>query len=172
MQKNIYLFPFLHKLNYRRFLDKAMEAEMTMKKYKQARGKNKAFAGLTILRQSIQRYPASPEEAKLETFANAHPGRDYWIHIECPEFTALCPLTGQPDFACIIIDYIPDQLCLESKSVKFYLHSFRNTGTFHEEAVNRILDDMVKACRPRRMKVIGRFNPRGGIAITVSAEHP
>lgn len=129
-------------------------------------------AGLSLLRRSRYRYPASPDKAKLETFANAYPGRDYWIHLECPEFTALCPLTAQPDFALITIDYIPDKLCLESKSVKFYMHSYRATGTFHEEAVNRILDDMLKACRPRRMKIVGKFNPRGGIAITVSAEYP
>jgi len=142
------------------------------KKRADGRIKNEARAGLTLLRRSIFHYPGSPGKAKLETFSNAYPGRDYWIHIECPEFTALCPITGQPDFAFIAIDYIPEKLCLESKSVKFYMHSYRNTGTFHEAAVNRILDDMVKACRPRRMKVIGKFNPRGGIAITVSAEYP
>lgn len=142
------------------------------KRHKTGKSENKAIAGLTLLRRSIFRYPASPEKAKLETFSNAYPGRDYWIHIECPEFTALCPITGQPDFAFITIDYIPEKLCLESKSVKFYMHAYRNTGIFHEEAVNRILDKMVKACRPRRMKVAGKFNPRGGIAITVTAEYP
>lgn len=143
-------------------------------KNKKITGNNSArsTAGLTLLRRSIQRYPASPDKARLETFANAHPGREYWIHIECPEFTALCPVTGQPDFALITIDYIPDKLCLESKSLKFYMHSYRNAGAFHEEVVNRVLDDMVKACRPRRMKVVGKFNSRGGIAITVSAEYP
>lgn len=142
------------------------------KKHKTGKSENKATSGLTLLQRSIFRYPASPGKAKLETFSNAYPGRDYWIQIECPEFTALCPITGQPDFAFITIDYIPEKLCLESKSVKFYMHSYRNTGIFHEEAVNCILDNMVKACRPRRMKVVGKFNPRGGIAITVSAEYP
>ena len=116
--------------------------------------------------------PRSPAKARLETFRNAYPGRDYWIHFECPEFTALCPVTGQPDFGAITIDYIPNRVCLESKSLKLYLFAYRNHGAFHEAAVNRILDDLVAICRPRRLRVTGRFNPRGGIAITVTAEHP
>ncbi|MDD5482772.1 MAG: preQ(1) synthase [Kiritimatiellae bacterium] len=128
--------------------------------------------GITILRRSIQRYPGNPAEAKLEVFPNPRPDRDYWIHFECPEFTSLCPITGQPDFALITIDYIPAKLCLESKSLKLYLFSYRNTGVFHEDATNRILDDIVKTCRPRRLTVNGRFNSRGGIAITVRVEHP
>jgi len=128
--------------------------------------------GLTLLRRSAQRYPQDPAEAKLETFANPRPERDYWIHFECPEFTTLCPITNQPDFGAITLDYIPDKRCLESKSLKFYLYSYRSAESFHEESVNRILDDIVRVCRPRRMKIIGRFNPRGGIAITVSAEYP
>ena len=127
---------------------------------------------LTLLRRSIHRYPQNPSRAPLETFANAYPGRDYWIHFECPEFTAMCPITGQPDFGLITVDYIPNRLCLESKSLKFYLYSYRNTGTFHESAVNRILEDISKACHPRRIRVVGKFNARGGIAITVSAENP
>lgn len=129
-------------------------------------------AKLTILRRSIYPYPADPGKAPLETFPNAYPGRDYRIHFECPEFTALCPITGQPDFGLITIDYIPAKLCIESKSLKFYLFAYRNIGTFHEEAVNRILGDIVKACRPRRLRVVGKFNPRGGISITVSVEYP
>ena len=128
--------------------------------------------GLTLLRRSRAPIPCSPAKARLETFRNAYPRRDYWIHFECPEFTALCPVTGQPDFGAITIDYIPDRVCLESKSLKLYLFSFRNHGAFHEAAVNRILDDLVTICRPRRLRVTGRFNPRGGIAITVTAEHP
>ena len=127
--------------------------------------------GLTLLGSST-RYHDSPDKAKLETFKNSCADRDYWIHFECPEFTALCPITRQPDFGTITIEYIPDQQCLESKSLKLYLFSFRNYGAFHEEAVNRILDDIVKVCKPRKARVIGNFNPRGGIAITVTAEHP
>ncbi len=130
------------------------------------------YPRLTLLRRSRTAIPSSPAKARLETFRNAYPQRDYWIHFECPEFTALCPITGQPDFGAITIDYIPDRLCLESKSLKLYLFSFRNHGTFHEAAVNRILDDIVSICRPRSLRVTGRFNPRGGIAITVTAEHP
>ena len=134
--------------------------------------KKQAGAGLTILRGSIHRYPNDPGLAKLESFRNPCPQRAYWIHFDCPEFTSLCPITGQPDLAIITIDYIPGKLCLESKALKFYLYAYRNVGAFHEESVNRILDDIVKACHPRRLKVVGRFNPRGGIAITVSAEYP
>ncbi len=127
---------------------------------------------LTLLGQSRTAYPARPDQARLEAFPNAHPRRDYWITFHCPEFTALCPITGQPDFGVITIEYIPNRLCLESKSLKLYLFAYRNHGTFHEAAVNRILDDVVKAIRPRRARVTGRFNPRGGLAITVAAEHP
>ncbi len=127
---------------------------------------------LTILKAGERNYPASPTEAKLECFSNRHPGRDYRIEFLCPEFTSVCPVTGQPDFGTIRITYVPDRLCIESKSLKLYLFSFRNHRTFHEEAVNRILDDLVKACAPRWMMVEGRFNPRGGISITVTAEYP
>jgi len=107
----------------------------------------------------------------LEVFTNPNPGRDYEIHMECPEFTCLCPRTGQPDFATIDIIYIPDKLCLELKSLKLYLGSYRNEGAFHEAVTNKILDDLVGACRPRWMKVVGDFYVRGGIHTTVSAEH-
>lgn len=132
----------------------------------------KGNASLTILRQSKTRPPRSPDAARLETFANSHKGRDYWVYLSCPEFTSLCPITGQPDFGSILIEYIPAKLCVESKSLKLYLLSFRNYGTFHEESVNRILDDLVKACNPSKARVTGKFNPRGGVAITVAAEHP
>lgn len=127
---------------------------------------------LTLLKKGEITFPDSPDEAKLEAFDNACPDRDYWIHFDCPEFTALCPITGQPDFGHITIRYIPDKKCLESKSLKLYLFSFRNHGTFHEEAVNRILDDVVKAVKPRKIIVKGEFNPRGGISITVEAAYP
>ncbi|HEY6547401.1 MAG TPA: preQ(1) synthase [Vicinamibacteria bacterium] len=107
----------------------------------------------------------------LETFKNSHPGRDYTIVHTCPEFTAVCPKTGQPDFATLVISYVPDVLCVELKSLKLYLQGFRNRGIFYEEVVNVILDDLVGATRPRRMTVEGRFAVRGGIASVVSASH-
>jgi len=126
---------------------------------------------LTILRSSETIYPESPDEAKLETFENQYSNRDYWIIFECPEFTSRCPITNQPDFGKITIRYIPNNRCIESKSLKLYLFSFRNHNTFHEEVVNRILDDIVTACQPRRAAVSGDFNPRGGISIKVEAEY-
>jgi 7-cyano-7-deazaguanine reductase len=108
---------------------------------------------------------------ELETFPNPRRGRDYEISMECPEFTCVCPRTGQPDFATIRVRYVPDQHCLELKSVKLYLWSFRNEGAFHEDVINRILDDLVKACQPRKMTVIGDFNVRGGIHTIITAEH-
>lgn len=127
---------------------------------------------LTLLKRSVQKYPDSPDKAGLEAFENTHRKRNYWITFNCPEFTAICPITGQPDFGRITIQYIPDKLCLESKSLKFYLFSFRNHGAFHEEVVNRILDDLVKTIKPRKALVRGEFNARGGISITVEATHP
>jgi len=129
-------------------------------------------ARLTLLGRTPTALPARPEQARLEAFANPRPGRTYWIAFDCPEFTAICPITGQPDFGHLTIRYVPRKLCLESKSLKLYLFSYRNTGTFHEAAVNRILDDIVRAIRPRRLSVHGVFNPRGGIAITVEATYP
>lgn len=132
----------------------------------------KKYEELTLLRQSEGKYPESPDEAKLETFDNQYPDRDYWITFDCPEFTSRCPITNQPDFGKIEIRYIPDRRCIESKSLKLYLFSFRNYGTFHEEAVNRILDDIVAACQPRKVIVNGDFNPRGGIRIKVTVAYP
>ena len=108
---------------------------------------------------------------ELETFANPRPERDYEIHLECPEFTCVCPRTGQPDFATIRIQYVPDSLCIELKSLKLYLWSFRNEGAFHEDVTNRILDNLVQACRPRSMSVVGDFNVRGGIHTVVTATY-
>ena len=125
--------------------------------------------GLTLLSANERRYPASPEEARLETFENLYPQNDYVITFDCPEYTSLCPVTGQPDFGHIIIRYIADKRCVESKSLKLYLFSFRNSNTFHEESVNRILTDFVAACKPRKCEVVGLFRPRGGIAINVKA---
>ncbi|MBI2347029.1 MAG: NADPH-dependent 7-cyano-7-deazaguanine reductase QueF [Deltaproteobacteria bacterium] len=114
--------------------------------------------------------PASPSKT-LETFSNPRPERDYEINMECPEFTCVCARTGQPDCATIRIRYVPDQLCVELKSLKLYLWSFRGEGAFHEDVINRILDDLVRACRPRSMTVVGDFNVRGGIHTTVTAEY-
>jgi len=128
--------------------------------------------GLTQLGSGNPGHAASPDEAGLEAFRNPHPEREYEIEFDCPEFTSLCPITGQPDFGVIHIHYVPDKHCVESKSLKIYLFSFRNYGSFGEAIVNRILDDLVAACRPRRMKVTGSFSPRGGIGIKVSASYP
>ena len=114
--------------------------------------------------------PGAPSK-QLETFPNPNPERDYEIEFVCPEFTCLCPRTGQPDFATFTIRYVPDAACVELKSLKLYLWSFRDEGHFFEQATNQILDDLVKATRPRRMTVIGRFNVRGGIRTTVIARY-
>ena len=101
----------------------------------------------------------------LETFENNHPGNDYWVRFNCPEFTSLCPITGQPDFAEIRIAYLPDHLMVESKSLKLYLFSFRNHGDFHEDCVNIIMKDLIKLMNPKYIEVTGLFTPRGGISI-------
>jgi 7-cyano-7-deazaguanine reductase len=107
----------------------------------------------------------------LETFPNPAPERDYEIRMDCPEFTCLCPRTGQPDFARFVITYLPDRSCVELKSLKLYLWSFRDEGHFHEAVTNRILDDLVAATRPRWMEVRGEFNVRGGIGPVITARH-
>jgi 7-cyano-7-deazaguanine reductase len=106
-------------------------------------------------------------ERNMETVPNLYMGRDYDIHITCPEFTCLCPKTSQPDFAEILITYTPEEALVELKSLKLYLYGFRDKGIFHEEAVNRILDDFVSAVRPKRVEIVGKFNVRGGIYTTV-----
>jgi 7-cyano-7-deazaguanine reductase len=108
----------------------------------------------------------------LETFPNPNPGRDYEIRFDCPEFTCLCPKTGQPDFATIEIEYVPDQLCVELKSLKLYLWSYRDDGAFHEAVTNRIADDILAAIAPRKLRVTGRFNVRGGITTDVTVRFP
>ena len=107
----------------------------------------------------------------LETFQNPRPDRDYQIEIRAPEFTSVCPITGMPDFGEILIRYTPDKDCIELKSLKYYLFEYRNQGIFYESATNQILDDLVAACRPRRMTVIGDFTARGGITTKVTAEY-
>src|SRR4051812_39120964 len=126
---------------------------------------------LTLLGRSEARIPASPNEAQLETFPNPAK-RSYWIHFETDDFTSLCPITGQADFARIDIEYVPERVCVETKSLKFYLASYRNERAFNEAVTNHILDDFVKACSPKRAIVTAKFSARGGIALTVRAEHP
>ena len=114
--------------------------------------------------------PSQPSKT-LETFENPHPERDYTIRIDVPEFTCLCPKTGQPDFATFEIEYIADKACVELKSLKMYMWSFRDEGTFHEAVTNQILGDLVAACDPRFMRLTGEFNVRGGIYTSVIVEH-
>jgi 7-cyano-7-deazaguanine reductase len=114
--------------------------------------------------------PSKPSKT-LDTFANPSPGRDYRIRMRIPEFTCLCPKTGQPDFATLFLDYIPDAKCVELKSLKLYVWSFRDEGAFHEAVTNRIADDLVEAMAPRYLRLTARFNVRGGIFTTVVAEH-
>ena len=123
------------------------------------------LSGLSLLRRG-----AKPTK-RLETFPNHHPGRDYSVTLRTEEFTCVCPATGQPDFARLTIQYIPDKRILESKSLKLYLWSFRNQGAFHEHVTNAILDDLVKALSPRWCKVTADFSVRGGISITVEADY-
>lgn len=127
--------------------------------------------GLTLLGRSEARIPACPAEASLETFPNPT-RRDYWIHFETDDFTSLCPITGQADFARIEIAYVPNRLCIESKSLKFYLAAYRNERAFNEAVTNRILDDFTRAVRPRQATVTAQFSARGGIALKVEASYP
>ena len=110
------------------------------------------------------------DKEKVELFDNPSPDRDYTITIRCPEFTSVCPKTGQPDFGEIVIEYCPDKLCIELKSLKYYMQSYRDKGIFYEALTNEILDDLAGACKPRRMKVTSKFTPRGGISTEVTAE--
>ncbi len=119
----------------------------------------------------MPRQPPKHDFRPIETFPNPAPRRDYRIHMEIPEFTCLCPKTGQPDFATLMLDYVPEKHCVELKSLKLYVGSFRNEGTFHEAVTNRILDDLVTALAPRFMRLTAHFYVRGGIFTTVVAEH-
>lgn len=110
-------------------------------------------------------------KAKIETFPNRYPSRDYTITINCPEFTSVCPRTGLPDFGTIIIEYIPNKLCIELKSLKYYLLKYRNQGIFYEYAVNKILDDLTKVLKPKQITVTGNFTPRGGINTSVVSRY-
>ena len=121
--------------------------------------------GLTKLGSQGTEYKTDYDPSLLETFSNKHPDNDYFVKFNCPEFTSLCPITGQPDFATIIISYIPDELLVESKSLKLYLFSFRNHGDFHEDCVNIIIKDIINAMQPKYIEVTGKFLPRGGLSI-------
>jgi len=125
---------------------------------------NRKSEGLTALGNKTK-YSMDYAPEVLETFANKHPENDYWVQFNCPEFTSLCPITGQPDFAEIKIMYLPDEKMVESKSLKLYLFSFRNHGDFHEDCINIIMKDLVKLMDPKYIEVIGIFTPRGGISI-------
>jgi len=126
---------------------------------------------LTLLGHA-SKLPQRPEDAVLETFPNRTPQRDYWIHLDYPEFSSLCPVTGQPDTARLRIAYVPAEKCVETKSLKYYLASWRNTPLFNEDVVNRILDDLVTACAPKRAIVRGDFSARGGVKLTCQASVP
>ncbi len=130
----------------------------------------KKAQSLTLLGRSEAGLPSSPNEARLETFPSPS-RRPYTIRFETADFTSLCPVTGQMDFAQIAIEYVPNELCVESKSLKFYLASFRNERAFNEAVTNRLLDDFVAACAPRQAVVTAEFSPRGGIGLTVRAEY-
>lgn len=127
---------------------------------------------LTLLGHSENKLPQSPDEAKLETFPNRNEGRNYRITLNCPEFSSICPVTGQPDTAHVEIVYVPDKLCVETKSLKFYLASYRNFPLFNEAIVNRILDDFVSTVAPKQVHVQGEFGARGGIQLTCDARFP
>lgn len=123
------------------------------------------IAGISLLGSANTQYPTDYSPEILETFENKHPDMDYMVKFNCPEFTSLCPITGQPDYAAIYINYIPERKMVESKSLKLYLYSFRNHGAFHEDCMNIILKDLRELMQPRFIEVQGKFTPRGGISI-------
>lgn len=127
--------------------------------------KKEKIAGITLLGSQGTRYPMDYAPEMLETFINKHQDNDYFVKFNCPEFTSLCPITGQPDFASITIAYVPDVKMVESKSLKLYLFGFRNHGDFHEDCVNIIMKDLIALMEPKYIEVWGKFTPRGGISI-------
>lgn len=134
--------------------------------------KTAKYSSLTLLGRPVTHYPNAPSAKTIETFPNEYANRHYLIKFECADFTSLCPITGQPDFAKVTIEYVPAARCIETKSLKFYLASYRNTRSFNEEIVNRILDDVVTACSPHEALVYGEFASRGGISLSVEATYP
>ena len=127
--------------------------------------KTAELTGVTLLGNQGTSYTYTYNPTILETFVNKHPNRDYFVKFNCPEFTSLCPMTGQPDFATIYISYVPDERLVESKSLKLYLFSFRNHGDFHEDCINIIMNDLINLLDPKYVEVWGKFTPRGGISI-------
>ena len=127
--------------------------------------------GLTLLGNKVNNYKSDYAPEVLETFENKHQGNDYFVKFNCPEFTSLCPITGQPDFATIYISYVPNVKMVESKSLKLYLFSFRNHGDFHEDCVNKIMKDLIELMDPKYIEVWGKFTPRGGISIDPYANY-
>ena len=127
--------------------------------------RDKQTENLTKLGSQNNKYGFDYDPTLLETFTNKHPDNDYWVKFNCPEFTSLCPITGQPDYATVMICYVPGDLMVESKSLKLYLFSFRNHGDFHEDCVNIIMKDLIKLMDPKYIEVTGKFLPRGGISI-------
>ncbi len=128
-------------------------------------------SGISLLKETLTKYPLDYTPEVLETFVNKHPENDYFVKFNCPEFTSLCPITGQPDFASITISYIPGERMVESKSLKLYLFGFRNHGDFHEDCVNIIMKDLIKLMDPKYIEVWGKFTPRGGISIDPYANY-
>ncbi len=126
---------------------------------------------LSVLKNKGAEYPVTLAPEILETFINQHPEHDYFVKFNCPEFTSLCPITGQPDYATIYISYVPDERMVESKSLKLYLFSYRNHGSFHEDCVNRIMNDLIELMDPKYIEVWGKFSPRGGISIDPYANY-
>jgi 7-cyano-7-deazaguanine reductase len=133
--------------------------------------KEAKYESLTLLGKPVSRYPSAPSAKTIETFKNQYASRRYLVKFECADFTSLCPVTGQPDFAKITIEYVPGDRCIETKSLKFYLASYRNTPSFNEEIVNRILDDVITACSPQEALVYGEFAARGGISLSAEAQY-
>ncbi len=148
-----------------------MATKKSKKKNPSSKREKASAPALKLLGNSAAGFPNEPMPTILETFPNRSPHRDYWIQMDCAEFTSVCPVTGQPDFANLTICYIPDEECIETKSLKFYLASYRNSRSFNEEIVNQILEHLVMTCQPRCMEVQGRFGARGGISLTVDAEY-
>src|SRR5258708_26546757 len=134
--------------------------------------KNAKYSSLTLLGRPVTQYPNAPSAKTIETFPNEYANRHYLIKFECADFTSLCPITGQPDFAKITIEYVPAARCVETKSLKFYLASYRNTRSFNEEIVNRILDDVIAACSPHEALVYGEVASPGGISLSLDASYP
>ena len=129
-------------------------------------------SNLKLLGRSEISLPQSPSRDTLEVFPNRNAQRDYWIELDCPEFSSLCPVTGQPDTAHVTIRYVPGELCVETKSLKYYLASYRNEPRFNEDIINGIANDLIAVMNPRRLSITGAFSARGGISLTVQIDHP